>query len=107
VDPADPEARNEGFEGGAGLFEELPGACRVAIAVGKTNEGESLPANLILRIVLAGEDKEVFIYTYPIFVYPVPLSMTAASWRAILQGRPTQFEIRGQGKGGQEESKEA
>jgi hypothetical protein len=53
VDPADPEARNEGFEGGAGLFEELPGACRVAIAVGKTNEGESLPANLILPIVLA------------------------------------------------------
>jgi len=46
VDPADPEARNDGFEGGAGLFEELPGACRVAIAVGKTNEGESLPANL-------------------------------------------------------------
>ena len=53
MDPADPEARNEGFEGGAGLFEELPGACRVAIAVGKTNEGESLPANLILPIVLA------------------------------------------------------
>jgi hypothetical protein len=53
VDPADPEARNDGFEGGAGLFEELPGAWRVAIAVGKTNEGESLPANLILPIVLA------------------------------------------------------
>ena len=53
MDPADPEARNDGFEGGAGLFEELPGACRVAIAVGKTNEGESLPANLILPIALA------------------------------------------------------
>jgi len=43
LEPADPDARKEG---GAGLFDELPGACRVAIAVGKTNEGESLPANL-------------------------------------------------------------
>jgi len=46
VEPLDPLARKEGFEGGAGRFEELPGAWRVAIAVGKTNEGESLPAKL-------------------------------------------------------------
>lgn len=46
LEPPVPEARNEGFDGGAGLFDELPGDWRVAIAVGKTNEGESLPANL-------------------------------------------------------------
>lgn len=46
LEPPDPDARNEGFDGGAGLFEELPGAWRVAIAVGKTKDGESLPANL-------------------------------------------------------------
>ena len=65
MDPADPDARNEGFEGGAGLFDELPGACRVAIAVGKTNDGESLPANLCFpgRLIKArggrGRDKGV------------------------------------------------
>ena len=44
-DPA-PEARNDGLDGGAGRFDAPPGDWRVAIAVGKTNEGESFPANL-------------------------------------------------------------
>ena len=46
LDPAEPDDKNDGFDGAAGLLDELPGACRVAIAVGNTNDGESLPANL-------------------------------------------------------------
>jgi hypothetical protein len=49
VEPLEPLARKEGFDGGAGRLEEEPGAWRVAIAVGKTKEGESLPAKLARR----------------------------------------------------------
>jgi hypothetical protein len=45
-DPPDPDARKDGFDGGAGLFDVPPGAWRVAIAVGNTKEGESFPAKL-------------------------------------------------------------
>jgi hypothetical protein len=80
VEP-DPLARKDGFDGGAGRFEELPGAWRVAMAVGKTKEGESFPANLGREVSQepGGPSKDASVVCYPIFVYPVPLSMTAAS----------------------------
>lgn len=54
----EPDERKDGLEGAAGLLPEDPDTL-VEIAVGKTQEGESLPAN-------------------PNLVNPVPLSMTTA-----------------------------